>query len=422
MTDNPIVRFETLDLQPELLKAVEALGFTQCSDIQARSLPITLQGADLIGQAQTGTGKTAAFLLSILNHLLTSPEPSPRYASEPRALVLAPTRELALQIEADAKDLAKFTSLQVTSAVGGMHLGKQQQRLRDNVVDLLIATPGRLIDFESRKDVYLDFVEILVIDEADRMLDMGFIPDVRKIVRKTPMKGDRQTLLFSATFNTGVRRLADSWTENPHNVEIAPTQVATDTVEQKVYMVSEEEKLIVLFNLLHSNEAEKAIVFTNRRDQTRNLSTALQSLGMKCGVLSGDVPQPKRIKVLDQFKSGHTPILIATDVAGRGIHIDDITHVVNFYLPDDPEDYVHRIGRTGRAGSHGVSVSFASEDDAFNLPDLETYLGKKIDMEHPPAYLLKALPHAPKRAERERSRPRHSQSHSRHRNQPRGRR
>ncbi|WP_407690489.1 ATP-dependent RNA helicase RhlB [Salinibius halmophilus] len=381
------VAFASFNLPKPIMKAIDAAGFEHCTDIQAQTLPHTLLGKDCIGKAQTGTGKTAAFLLSVLTDLLENPLPK-QYNGEPRALVLAPTRELAQQIAADANQLTKFAKLNVVTVVGGMDFEKQKQQLIGNKVDLLVATPGRLIDFVQRRNVYLDQVEVLVIDEADRMLDMGFIPDLRQIVRATPRKEVRQTLMFSATFTEQVMRLARSWTQEPVTVEIEPTMKTSDRVEQHVYLTSNDDKFQILKNLLESEEIERAMVFANRRDLVRQLTEDLKRAGIDCAMLSGEVSQDKRVKVLNRFKSGQVKVMVATDVAGRGIHVDGVSHVVNYTLPEDAEDYVHRIGRTGRAGAKGLSVSFACEDDSFLIPDLEKYLGKKIELERPPEELL----------------------------------
>ncbi|MEM9622649.1 MAG: DEAD/DEAH box helicase, partial [Pseudomonadota bacterium] len=355
------------------------LGYEYCTPIQSRTLPFALSDYDVTGQAQTGTGKTAAFLIALLTRFWENPLPEPLPLGNPRALILAPTRELALQIEGDAKGLSKFMDERTVCVVGGMDIQKQRDKLNKKGVDLLIATPGRLIDFLNRNDVSLKNVEVLVIDEADRMLDMGFIPDVRRIVYQTPHKRRRQTLFFSATFNDDVMRLADSWTIDPEHIVVEPEQVATDTVEQKFWMIGNKEKDAALLRLFGNTETECAIVFTNRRDQTHRLVSFLQKNGIECEALAGDIPQRKRLSTLNRFKDGQLKYLIATDVAGRGIHVDGVTHVVNYELPEDAEDYVHRIGRTGRAGAKGVSISFVAEDDAFNLPAIEEYIGMKVD-------------------------------------------
>jgi ATP-dependent RNA helicase RhlB len=388
-------RFQDLGLEPEIMHAVADLGFSYCSPIQAQSLPHALQGKDVVGKAQTGTGKTAAFLTTIIDDLLKNPIPEKRYAGEARALIIAPTRELVIQIAEDAKLLCKYTDLKIHTLVGGMDYVKQQRHLHEDLVDILVATPGRLLDFCGNKDVFLDQLEILVIDEADRMLDMGFIPQVRQIVRQAPKREDRQTLFFSATFTDEVRTLVEQWTFQPVTIDIQPENVANDTVEQHVYLVSTEEKYTLLYNLIQQEHAESMIVFANRRDECRDLQEKLLRHGVNAGLLSGEVNQGKRVSTLDAFKNGETKVLVATDVAGRGIHINDISHVVNFTLPEEPEDYVHRIGRTGRAGKSGTSISFACEDDALRLEPIAKLLGKEIKCEQPPEYLLLTPPELP---------------------------
>ena len=382
-------RFHDLGLRDEIMHGIAELGFEYCSPIQAAILPQTLQGNDAIGKAQTGTGKTAAFLITIFNDLLCHPLEGERFVGEPRALVIAPTRELVMQIAQDAEDLARYTGLQVATLIGGMDYQKQLNRLHNTVIDLVVATPGRLLDFMSRRDLYLDHVEILVLDEADRMLDMGFIPQVKRIVRATPRKENRQTLLFSATFTQDIINLSQQWTYEPITIEIEPEHVATDSVDQKIYLVSSQQRYRLLNNLLRSEDATSVIVFANRRDQVRRLHERLRKSGISAGILSGEIPQAKRTRTLEQFKQGDIKVLVATDVAGRGIHVEGVSHVVNYNLPEDPEDYVHRIGRTGRAGASGISISFASEDDAFLLPDLEALLGTPLECTHPPEELLR---------------------------------
>ena len=381
-------RFHDFNLPLELMHGIADLGFQYCSPIQAQSLPYTLRGHDILGKAQTGTGKTAAFLVSIIDDLINNPLEGDRFAGEARALIIAPTRELVMQIADDARALTKHCDLTVHTLVGGMDYDKQKQKLVRSFCDILVATPGRLLDFTGSRDVYLDQVEVLVIDEADRMLDMGFIPQVRRIVRLTPRKEHRQTLLFSATFSDDVLNLAGQWTLDPARVEIEPESVATDTVEQKVFLVTERDKFNLLYILSSQDEVESVIVFANRRDQCRKLQEKLSRCGFKVGLLSGDVPQNKRVRTLDDFKSGKLQVLVATDVAGRGIHIDGISHVVNCTLPEEPEDYVHRIGRTGRAGKFGTSISFATEDDAFLLEPIQNLIGRKLECEQPDEALL----------------------------------
>jgi len=385
-------RFHDFNLDPRLMHAIHDLGFPYCTPIQAQVLGFTLRGQDAIGRAQTGTGKTAAFLISIITQLLQTPPPKERYMGEPRALIIAPTRELVVQIANDAIGLAKYTGLNVMSFVGGMDFDKQLRTLESRFCDILVATPGRLLDFNQRGEVHLDMVEVMVLDEADRMLDMGFIPQVRQIIRQTPYKGERQTLLFSATFTDDVMNLAKQWTVDPAIVEIEPENVASDTVEQHVYAVAGSDKYKLLYNLIAQNDWTRVMVFANRKDEVRRIEERLTKDGISAAQMSGDVPQHKRIKVLEGFREGKIRVLVATDVAGRGIHVDGISHVINFTLPEDPDDYVHRIGRTGRAGSTGTSISFAGEDDAFALPPIEELLGRKINCEMPPTELLKPVP------------------------------
>lgn len=381
------VRFHDLFLPIALMRAIQDVGYEYCSPIQAMTLPYALDGFDCIGKAQTGTGKTAAFLITAITDLLEH-RLEEQFQGEPRALILAPTRELALQIEADAKSLTKFSRLKVCALVGGMDFDKQQKQLMEQRIDILVATPGRLIDFMNRKMVFLDQIELLVIDEADRMLDMGFIPDIKTIVRATPKTENRQTLLFSATFSQDILNLVDRWTNDPVRIEVEPKVKTSDDVEQHVFLVSSDEKYNVLKRIVQQDDADRVMVFANRRDIVRDLSEKLKADGVPCQVLSGEVPQNKRIRTLDGFKEGKFEVLVATDVAGRGIHVDGVSHVINFTLPEDAEDYVHRIGRTGRAGKKGVSISFACEDDSFQIPAIEEYIKRKIDLEQLPDHLL----------------------------------
>lgn len=383
------IRFHDLNLPDEIMHAVQDLGFQYCSPIQEQILPHTLKGLDAIGKAQTGTGKTAAYLITIIDDLLRHPIEEERYHGDPRALVIAPTRELVMQIAEDAKALTKYTNLHVVALFGGMEYHKQHKQMQRQYVDIVVATPGRLIDFMTRKDLYLDVLEALVLDEADRMLDMGFIPQVKRIVRASPTTDFRQTLLFSATFTQDIMNLASQWTHKPITVEIEPEQVATDTVEQKVYMVSNEEKFRVLVNILKQPEVSRVIIFTNRRDQTQHLFDKIRKAGFQVGLLSGEITQQKRTRTLQDFKSGKISILVATDVVGRGIHIEEVSHVINYYLPDEADDYVHRIGRTGRAGSTGIAINLACETESFQIPAIEQRLGRKLKCELPPEELLK---------------------------------
>ncbi len=385
-------RFHDFDLPDSLMRAIQDQGFSYCTPIQAQVLGSTLKGQDAIGRAQTGTGKTAAFLISTITQLLETPPPDERFMGEPRALIIAPTRELVMQIANDAVGLTKHCPLNVMAFVGGMDFDKQIKQLEKQHCDILVATPGRLLDFCNRGEVHLDLIEVLILDEADRMLDMGFIPQVRQIIRQTPRKGDRQTLLFSATFSDDVMNLSQQWTQDPAIVEIEPERAASENVDQQVYAVTGSDKYKLLYNLITQLDLTRVMVFANRKDQVRRIQERLVRDGINAAQLSGDVPQHKRVKTLDSFKDGSLRVLVATDVAGRGIHVDGISHVINYTLPDDPEDYVHRIGRTGRAGAKGTSISFACEDDAFQIPPIEVLLGNKLVCIPPEMHLLKALP------------------------------
>jgi ATP-dependent RNA helicase RhlB len=370
--------FNALNLHAQLKQAIDALGYTQMTPIQQKVLQFTLAGHDAIGRAQTGTGKTAAFLISVIHDLLNNPIGGERFRGEPRALILAPTRELALQIEQDAKALTKFTNLHLVTLLGGVDFDQQKRQLASQFVDIVVATPGRLIDFVEQKEIWLDQLEFLVIDEADRLLDMGFIPAVKRILRYAPAKECRQTLFFSATFNIDVLNLAHRWLYQPVIVEIEPEKKTNADVEQRIYMVANQDKYRLLKDILRDEPIEKVMIFANRRDQVRKLFDRLKVDGYQVGILSGEITQDKRLKMLDNFKKGKLNIMIATDVAGRGIHVDGVSHVINFTLPEQSDDYVHRIGRTGRAGAQGVSISFLSEDDAFNLPQIEKSIGQKL--------------------------------------------
>ncbi len=385
-------RFQDLNLPPQILHAIADLNFQYCTPVQAGILPEALKGKDAIGKAQTGTGKSAAFLITILNRMIQNPIKGGPPKGYPRALILAPTRELVLQIEKDALGLSKYTPFKVISVFGGTGYERQMQTLKDRPIDIMVATPGRLLDFQQKKLIRLDKVEILVLDEADRMLDMGFIPDVRRIIYSTPQKSQRQTFFYSATFTPEVNRLAEQWTTDPCKVEIEPDHVAAESVKQMVYITTRKEKFALLYNLMISNNLERVLVFTNRRDQARDLAKKLLSHGISTALISGEIQQNKRIRALEGFREGQFRILVATDVAARGIHIDDISHVINYNLPHDAENYVHRIGRTGRAGSSGISVSFACEDDSFHIPDIEAFLGNDLICEHPDDALLAEPP------------------------------
>ena len=394
-------RFHDFALPPEIMHAVSDLEFSYCTPIQADSLPHTLAGKDTIGKAQTGTGKTAAFLITILSDLLNNREKhANRPGGAPHSLIIAPTRELVIQIAKDAEVLAKYTDINTVPVYGGIDYLKQQNKLVGKKVDLIVATPGRLLDFNRNKVVNLSKVRILVIDEADRMLDMGFIPDVRKIVHATPTKDRRQTLFYSATITEEVNHLASQWTRKPVTIEIEPEQVTVDTVEQVVYLTTAREKYNLLYNTIINGNLERVMVFANRRDETRKLTERLKRNDISCAMLSGEVAQNKRIRTLEDFRNGKIRVLVATDVAGRGIHIEGVSHVINYTLPYDSEDYVHRIGRTGRAGATGTSISFACEEGAFYIPEIEAYIGAKLPCTIPTPELLKEPPRGTSKPEK----------------------
>ena len=377
------VRFHELALPPPVLAAVDDLGFEECTPIQGEVLPYSLADYDITGQAQTGTGKTAAFLITILARQLEFPLAHALPPGAARALVLAPTRELALQIEKDARDLSRHTATRIVCLVGGIDYAKQREELRTGAIDILVATPGRLLDFCGQRLASLRHVDVLVIDEADRMLDMGFIPDVRRIVYQTPRKRQRQTMFFSATFNDDVMNLAGQWTLDPLHVAIKPESPAVETVEQRFWALPRDRKRSTLLAFVRRHDPDHTLVFVNRRDQAHRLVGYLRDKGVECEELAGDIPQRKRLATMQRFKDGKTNLVVATDVAGRGIHVEGISHVINYDLPEDAEDYVHRIGRTGRAGATGIAISFVSEDDAFDLPAIEELLGERIHTQPP---------------------------------------
>lgn len=374
------VLFDSLGLPDPMLQAVERLGFEHCTQIQGRSLPHILQGKDLLAQAQTGTGKTAAFLLSGMTQMLRKPlDEGGRYAGEPRMLVIGPTRELVMQIASDARGLNHFAGLEVHHCYGGTEVDKDVRELRSRMCDLLVATPGRLLDLQQRGELWFDQLEVLVLDEADRLLDMGFMPDVRKIVQKCPPKESRQTLMFSATLDLPVRRVAGSFMVEPEEVLIDPERPDAETVEQMVYISRSEQAVPFLVGMLRDDLMERVVIFVNTRWKARQTFEQLRDAGIPCGMLSGEMAQPKRTSTLKRFRGGDLLALVATDVAARGLHIEGVSHVVNLDLPEDPEQYVHRIGRTGRAGNKGVAISFATEEQAFDLPQIEKFLGRSLD-------------------------------------------
>ena len=413
-------RFHDFELPDEILHGIYDLEFNYCTQVQAETLPKSLMDEDVTAQAQTGTGKTAAFLITIFNHFLKNPIDKKRRNGTPRALILAPTRELVLQIEKDARGLGMYVPCAILSLLGGIDYNKQQRILKTENCDLLICTPGRLIDFIQKRLVDLGKVEILVIDEADRMLNMGFIPDVKKIVYNLPQKAKRQTMFFTATMNTDVKNLAESWTKQAFQINVKPEEVAVESVEQITYITTVEEKPTLLYNVIMHKNLERVLVFVNRRFEAKRLKETFEMYGISCALLTGDVDQKQRIRRLEKFREGKVRVLVATDVASRGIHVEAISHVINYNMPQDIEEYVHRIGRTGRAGATGISINFADEEDSHELGKLEEYLGKKIECTFPEDSLLEPIPEkylTPKSQKRdEKNYPRRKSSGPRKRN------
>ena len=379
MTDPhlPSVTFASLGLRAEVMQGVQQAGFTQCTPIQAQTLPIALAGRDVAGQAQTGTGKTAAFLIAMYQTLLTRPAGPGRGPTSVRALIVAPTRELAVQIHHDALTLGAHTGLRHTVVFGGIDYDKQRQELAAGC-EVLIGTPGRLIDYFKQHVYDLRHAQVMVLDEADRMFDLGFIADIRYLLRRLPPPLRRQSMLFSATLSYRVLELAYEHMNNPELVRIEPDKRTVDLVRQIIYYPAMEEKVPLLIGLLHQSEAVRTLVFVNTKRSAERLESVLKANSFSAQALSGDVPQNKRLRFLRDFHDGKLAVLIATDVASRGLHIPDVSHVFNFDLPQDAADYVHRIGRTARAGAEGDAISFACEEYAVGLPDIEGYVGHKI--------------------------------------------
>jgi ATP-dependent RNA helicase RhlB len=359
------------------MEGIRDAGFTVCTPIQAQTLPIALAGKDVAGQAQTGTGKTAAFLVALYQTLLTHPPSSSRSPTSVRALVVAPTRELAVQIHHDGEILGRHTGLKQAVVYGGVDYEKQRRQLEEGV-DVLIGTPGRLIDYFKQHIFDLRHAQALVLDEADRMFDLGFIADIRYLMRRLPPPEKRQSMLFSATLSYRVLELAYEHMNNPELVRIEPDKMTVDRVRQLMYYPSMEEKVPLLVGLLRQAEARRTMIFVNTKRMAERLESTLKANGFHAQALSGDVPQNKRLRFLRDFHNGDLAVLIATDVASRGLHIPDVSHVFNFDLPQDAADYVHRIGRTARAGAEGDAISFACEEFAVSLPEIEDYLGHKI--------------------------------------------
>lgn len=408
------LRFHDIGLPDQVMHGIAEAGFTYCTPVQAEALPHLLEGKDLVANANTGTGKTAVFLIAVLSKILNAAQPQEK--GRTRALIIAPTRELVMQITKDGQRLSKYCPVTLAPVYGGTGYQKQMDDLREKGADIVVATPGRLLDFCNKRVVDLSGVQTLVVDEADRMLDMGFIPDVRRIVGRLPDKTSRQTLMFSATITAEVKRLADQWCREPVNVAIEAEQVAVESIDQKVYLVTSDEKYRILYNIITNEGSGRMLVFANQKAEARRLYERLRRNNIDCTLLTGDVPQNKRTQRLERFRSGNIEVLVATDVAGRGIHVEGITHVINYSLPYEPEDYVHRIGRTGRAGAEGISISFACEEESFILPDIEEFIGRKLDCFPPEEELLveppKPSPSSPRPAKKSRRRRRPARSRS----------
>ena len=397
-------RFTDFSLEPQLLTGLSDAGFDYCTKIQAQSLPLVLAAKDVAGQAQTGTGKTAAFLLAIFNHLLTHPKPESGDGVNPRAVVLAPTRELAIQIHRDAEMLGKATGLKLGVVYGGTGYHEQRESLSAGV-DVLIGTPGRLIDYFKQQVFDLKGVQVAVLDEADRMFDLGFIKDIRYILRRMPPPKERLNLLFSATLSHRVHELGYEHMNDPEEIKIDAETVVADRLLEEVYYPANSEKLPLLLGLMRQTEGERVLVFANMRVTCDRLGRSLKQQGYSTGVLSGDVPQKKRLRMLKEFVSGDLPVLIGTDVASRGLHVPDVSHVINYDLPQDAEDYVHRIGRTARAGASGDAISFGCEQYAVSLPDIEAFIGRRIPVEQIEPESLAKIERPPRRPSKHRPRP-----------------
>ncbi|MFM2486031.1 ATP-dependent RNA helicase RhlB [Celerinatantimonas yamalensis] len=385
-------KFADLGLQPQVLNALEQQGYDNCTAIQAESLPVLLQGQDIAGQAQTGTGKTLAFLVATFNHLLVTPEPEGRGLNQPRAIMMAPTRELAIQIHRDAEALSRTTGLKMGLVYGGEGYESQRHTL-DQGIDILIGTTGRMIDYCKQGAFNLNAIQVLVLDEADRMFDLGFIKDIRYLMRRMSPPSERLNMLFSATLSYKVKELAFEHMNEPKHIMIEPLQMTNARISEELFYPSNNEKMALFQTILEEEWPDKAIVFANTKHRCEDVWGYLSADGHRVGLLTGDIPQRKRMKILDQFSKGDVDILVATDVAARGLHIPHVTMVLNYDLPDDAEDYVHRIGRTGRAGETGRAISLACEEYVFNLPAIEEYINHPIPVaQYDPDALLTDLP------------------------------
>jgi ATP-dependent RNA helicase RhlB len=400
--------FDSLSIPESVKRGIAEQGFTRATPIQAQTLPIALAGRDVAGQAQTGTGKTAAFLIALFNRLLTDPGAPNRPANAPRAIVIAPTRELAVQIHSDALAIGKYTGLKLAIVFGGVDYEKQRRILEEGV-EVLIGTPGRIIDYFKQHVFDLRHIQVAVLDEADRMFDLGFIKDIRFLLRRMPHPTSRLTMMFSATLSHRVMELAYEHMNNPELIRIEPDKMTVDRVTQVLYFPSTEEKIPLLMGLLRRIDAHRTMVFVNTKRVAEVLERTLTANGFVAQALSGDVPQTKRLKLMRDFHNGDIAVLVATDVASRGLHIPDVSHVFNFDLPNDAEDYVHRIGRTARAGAEGDAISFGCEEYAIALPDIERYIGHRIPRASIEAADLATVTAPPPAEWRERA-PRYGQS------------
>jgi ATP-dependent RNA helicase RhlB len=369
------MRFEDLPIPGQVLEGIRATGFTECTPVQTAALPVSLRGKDVAVQAQTGTGKTAVFLITLFSRIIE--RPGPAAGPSPRALIVAPTRELVLQICAEAERLGRFTGFKVLPIFGGMDY-QQQRRDIAEAPDIIVGTPGRLIDYLKQKVYSLRKIEFLVIDEADRMFDMGFISDIRFLLRRMAPYDKRQSMLFSATLSYRVMELCYEHMNLPERIVVTPGQITVDAVAQEIYHVGLDEKEGVLLGVLRRERGSRVLIFVNTKAEASSLERLLYANGFKAVSITGDLPQKKRLKILTSFKSGDIPILVATDVAARGLHVDDVTHVINYDLPQDPEDYVHRIGRTARAGAGGKAITLACEQFVHSLEAVEAFIKNRI--------------------------------------------
>ncbi len=369
------MKFEELNLPEKVLEGIRAAGFTECTPVQAKTLPLALQGRDIAAQAQTGTGKTAAFLIAVFSRMLEMPAPG--RGPSPRVLIIAPTRELVIQIDAEAKLLGGSAGFRILPVYGGIDYLKQREEIAKGV-DVLIGTPGRLIDYLKQRVYSLKKTQFLVIDEADRLFDMGFISDLRFLLRRMSPYNKRQSMLFSATLSNRVLELCYEHMNMPERFSLTPEQITVEQIEQEIYHVGSSEKIGVLLGILRREPEGRYLIFCNTKATAERLDLLLNANDFSTASITGDLDQRKRMKVLSRFRSGTLAILVATDVASRGIHIDGVTHVINYELPQDPEDYVHRIGRTARAGAAGRAISLACEEYVHSLPDIEDYIKLKI--------------------------------------------